>query len=452
MARTSGLKKRTIKHSKSRLRSPVSRVVYVLKKFWPFTMVVGSAIILTALLFSLQYPQTVSVEASNKPLLLKFEQSFAADWFHVNREGIYDYAPNGMIEGNTWRIWSCGGQLDGNGNAMQGDWIFYTSLLNGSHQGTRLVLSPSTNLQSMDSRYACAPAVVINTNSYIKQIMGSEKVYMMHYECSPNAINAPEAFTEICVAYSTDGMNWKKFNRATWDQSNQFVDQNGVASSVIQASSAVRQRCGYEFKDGRHVLNVPECMNRMDSYGSGHPSTILGPHDQIWLWYYDSGNDWNDRGVRLVKSWDGFNFSAPIKTNMQSPAEVTRLTINNKVYFVATTVLKGKNVYVTSLDGISWTHINASGILKWTGLGLGAAVYTDCAAPSQAAVLTDARGNVSGPYVNLLSAEGRLGPRDLEAKPKQDRCYSALEDPSMGGSRGSTWGIRLIQGNFRPVF
>lgn len=452
MARTSSSRK-TSKRSRSRsLRAPSDRVFYLLKKFWPFAMVIVSAIALSALLFGLQFSQDLRSEASNKPALLRFEQSFAANWFHVNREGDYDYAPNGMIEGNTWRIWSCGGQRDANGTQVQGDWIYKTTIVDGSSRGTDVVLSPSTNLESMDSRYACAPSVVLNNHPHIQQIMGSGKVYMMHYECSPNAVNAPEAFTEICVAYSTDGVNWRKFNRTTWDQQNQFVDQNGVATSVIQASAAVRKRCGYVFRNGRHELINAGCMQDVSSYGSGHPSTVLGPHDQLWLWYYDSGKNWNDRGVRLVKSWDGFNFSNPLKTNLQNPIEVARFEINKKVYFVGTTVFEGKNVYVTSSDGITWAPTNSSGQAEWQTLGDGAAVPTDCAAPSQAAILTDARGNVSGTYVNMLSAEGRMGPRDLGENPKQHRCYSALEDPSAGGARGSTWGLRVIQGHFRPAF
>ncbi|MGH6839199.1 MAG: hypothetical protein ACREDT_10450 [Methylocella sp.] len=170
--------------------------------------------------------------------------------------------------------------------------------------------------------------------------------------------------------------------------------------------------------------------NMINDHGVGHPSALTmekGSAKQIWLYYYDSREDWSQHGVYLAESWDAFHFTTPVKTNLANDASI-------KYYqgafgewsevFIATTVIGEAKGFAISKDAIHW-------VPQGSDISIGTAVDAHCAAPGPATIVGDEGGDLSALSVNTLSPGGFFG--QGEQGPKLN-CYNASEDRSRGST------------------
>jgi hypothetical protein len=337
---------------------------------------------------------------------IRFVPTFRANWPHVDRPNLYDYAASGMVEDNFWKVWFCG--EDKKPGRITGDSVFYW-ILSPSGEGSlkeNPVLPNSQSDSAQDGRHSCAPSVFKHANPYIQ---GGQELYKIYYECTPRFYDKQtgelvEGFTQICHAVSEDGENWQKFNRQLWEAQHRYGDLNTPPTPVITVSSQILTNCQYEFSQGKHKISG-NCLNDPANYGVGHPSVIvkeINGGQQIWLWYYDSKGNWAQRRVFLTKSWDGFNFENPIPTNLTNPVEVRYFSSGS--FFVATQGLENDNYFAYSFDGINWVWYET--VENKNRLKIGKAVSTNQIAFAQPAILGNKFGISQTFFVNILSGEG----------------------------------------------
>jgi len=364
----------------------------------------------------------------------------------IDLNDTYSYEPTALIDktDRSWKVWFCGGDSSGN----FGDSIFYTVVKPPMDLALKPmpVLRPQNNDIAEDGRHACSPSVIRHSNVNIEH---GDNLYLLYYECARRFYDRGhkwalvEGFTQICLAFSEDGINWRKYNESLWNSSNHFGDSDTNPTPAISAAPQVLSNCRYAFINGQHTIDTSDksCSleNFINNYGAGHPSAVVmkaGSSKQIWLYYYDSKGDWSQHGVYLARSWDGFHFDAPVKTDMPNGASVKYypdIFGKWRDVFVATTVVGKANGFLLSEDAIHWFPTDGSII------GIGNAVTGHCAAPGPGAIVGDESGHLSSLSVHILSPEGYLGTADQGSTLG---CYKASED----NSRGSSWKIYLIQG------
>jgi hypothetical protein len=148
----------------------------------------------------------------------------------------------------------------------------------------------------------------------------------------------------------------------------------------------------------------------------------------ILLWF---PGDWSQHSVYLAKSWDGFHFTTPVKTDLANDASIKYYQgpfDERRQVFIALTVIGKANGFAISKDGIHWVPKGSD-----ISIGsIGTAVDGHYAAPGPATIVGDEGGNFSSLSVNILQS-GRLlraGEQGLKLG-----CYNASEDRSRGSSR-----------------
>lgn len=126
---------------------------------------------------------------------------------NAGRAGIYDYSPSVIQSGDQQQSWWCGGAYSPPGNAYYSDTIQYQSMntSTGVHDGPMTVLGETPG--AWDSVFICNPKVIrgffanpLNT--------GESYTYAMYYV---GLGSDPGSNNYIGVAFSNDGISWKKF-------------------------------------------------------------------------------------------------------------------------------------------------------------------------------------------------------------------------------------------------
>jgi hypothetical protein len=379
----------------------------------------------------------------------------------VHLDGSYSYQPS-VIQGTDpgWKIWFCGGTDRGddpnNYGSNYGDSIYYADINidgGGYYHSPELALRHTNNDADEDGRHACAPSVTIHSNALIRH---GENLYLLYYECSrrfydrANKMNPLEGFTQICLAVSSDGINWQRYNERSWLSSGTF---SGPATPVLSVSPQVLTNCGYQLESSKFTLDSTTrgtdpttgqptftCAGRywINDYGVGHPSAIVpadSPDKMIWLYYYNSMGNWADHKVYVAQSQDGLHFHLGHKTNL--PNDATVRYFNGSAQGLP-------NVFIAAVAGIkNYLYYSEDGInfLPEHGLELGVVVHGHCAAPGTPGIVADPGGNITSLHINIISAEGYLGTVDNGV---QSGCYSSDEDHV---GRGSTWQMYLMRGS-----
>jgi hypothetical protein len=419
----------------------------------------------------------------------------------VSRPHTYDSAPSAIQEGDEVKVWYCGGGIVG--DPYHGhDSIYYASYnatTGAIITSPQRVVWPTLNDANDDGDMACAVTVVKHQNPNIANfsgVMGAPQ-YKMWYECAPRmyikSTNPPQeqgCFTQICHAASDDGIHWRKWEAldaqgASWrfNQQSTTVENNSVrATAIITIPQKIKDNIGLVERGGDNKLyadfgNGIGCNDTNINYGVGHPSAVaLQPQadgfQKIKLWYYDSQGDWNNRAVTYVESWDGFHFSAPTKTNIQSPNRIKYVNVplaGHAGFYFSTTGGFDLNFFNYSWDGLNWF---------WKDAGY-ASFYTDylahyfnlrsitqCPGFGNSAVGNSYGWINSLTNIKVLTTEGGRGPSDgcnLEScacyNKEEDNtyCYDTnsfipLNQPcNTRGSRGNSWDIYTLTGNLNFV-
>jgi hypothetical protein len=371
-------------------------------------------------------PLLVILASRDKPA------NFAMQWIPktanitpvIDLGNTYSYQPSAWQQASQVKVWFCGGDRQG----KLGDAIYYATLVISGNlfEAPTRVMVPKNDDIGEDGAHACAPSVIRYRRG------DGNLTYILYYECArrvydrSRGFGRTESFTQICQAFSDDGLSWKK---------------NGL-EPVIKVANKILENCNYAFVNGKHSIESSRSScNNYDNYGSGHPSAIIMEDvDPIWLYYFDSKGVGAERGTYLTKSRDGIKFGAPIKTNLPNDAHVKYF---NGMFggwpsvFIATTVINASNKIYVSGDGINWVSGGSQN-------DVGIAVSGHCAAPGPGEIVGNSLNHVSSLSIQFLSSEGYYGTGD---NGRQYGCYSQLEDKG----RGSTWKIHLIEGTIGLV-
>ena len=123
----------------------------------------------------------------------------------VGRDSFYDYSPTAIRTGNLVKIWWCGGDSNPYDVTQFSDTIQYESidLTTNKHDGPVAVLGESQF--KWDSVYTCNPKVV--QGKFVNPLgNGKTYVYALYYVGL-----GPTGNNSIGVAFSNDGIAWKKY-------------------------------------------------------------------------------------------------------------------------------------------------------------------------------------------------------------------------------------------------
>jgi hypothetical protein len=125
----------------------------------------------------------------------------------AGRIEVYDYSPSVIQSGNLQQVWWCGGGYNPSVTAQWSDTIQYESIDLSTHTHSAPVPVLGETPGAWDSLYVCNPKVV---RGIFANPLGNNETfsYAMYYV---GLGSAPGANNSIGVAFSNDGISWKKY-------------------------------------------------------------------------------------------------------------------------------------------------------------------------------------------------------------------------------------------------
>ena len=121
----------------------------------------------------------------------------------------YDYSPTVIKSGNTVQIWWCGSAYNPTDGTQFSDTIEYESIDLSTHARYGPVTVLAETQGAWDSAYTCNPKVI--GGSFVNPLGdGKSFTYAMYYVALGTT---PGTNNFIGVAFSNDGMSWKKYPR-----------------------------------------------------------------------------------------------------------------------------------------------------------------------------------------------------------------------------------------------
>lgn len=125
----------------------------------------------------------------------------------AGRAGVYDYSPSVIQSGNVQQSWWCGSAYNPSNTAQFTDTIQYESidLSTNARYGPVTVLSETPG--AWDSVFTCNPKVI--QGSFTNPLDNGESFTYAMYYVGSGTIDGTNNF--IGVAFSNDGISWKKF-------------------------------------------------------------------------------------------------------------------------------------------------------------------------------------------------------------------------------------------------
>ena len=387
----------------------------------------------------------IATTPASKVLAVKeifFEVTDPTRSWEIGRDKTYDYAPSVLKEDNgETKVYVCGGGTGGD--------AIYLTTFNSSGVKTmnsKMVLSPVfSNPQSDDRAHTCSPSVIKHSFPLID---GGKEKYLMYFECAPKVFRRSDGaeintFTQTCVAFSDDGINWQKYNEDIWASQGRFANANEPPTAVMKISSLMAQTYGIEKVSGKWWTTAMQW--EVGTYGVGHPS-VLVKDEQIWLYYFNSMSENGDQGMLLAKSDDGLHFYPPVKpTSLWAVADVRYIAIpmlGHNGFFVS----YFDKYYNYSWNGLTW-QLDSNRTDSYL-LG-GQPSSGKCMAPGTSTFGSDKNGFIHSLDVDIYTNEGYKGNNvgDWCTATNGCTCYSPLEDQS----RGYTWQVYMYKGKFVPI-
>jgi len=406
----------------------------------------------------------------------------------IDLPNTYDYAASAMKDDDEkWKVWTCNGE---SGH----DIINFTGFnLNGTYETSpRKVMGPTGGDASYDSVHTCAPSVIKHSHSALRN---GKELYLLYYECALKIFDVndrtttSDIFTQTCVAASEDGIHWEKYNMDLWGSNggnygpyDPYGDENTNPTPVIEISNFLKEKCNYEFVNGRHYADL-NCRyndddiidgpgdnqtkgNILENYGVGQPVALSmdvgNGGRQIWLYYYRSNGSWGQRGVYLAKSWDGFHFEPEIRTNLINSSEIRYypgVFEGHEGIFIQIGGIREDMAFNYSFDGINWKHDNAdkfirnnidneSNPLNPNDYKIETVNPNMCHTPGHTGIVANKYGHISDMNnITLFTGEGYFG-SGADVSGQTLRCVIEPYTNMEINSRGSTWGIWGLWGKF----
>lgn len=430
----------------------------------------------------------------------------------VDRGGTYEYQPAAIRQPDgTLDVWYCTGT---SGGGWPGDAVYHSRFDAAGNVlvPPTLAIDHTNLLGSADGQHACDVSVIRHAHPSLSWPGGSvpatvPELYLMYYECAPHLTDRDPTRratskrnvgpAQVCLAASVDGVSWMK-RQAGLPNGHEFDPAVVKPTAVVGRDPAIDARCNLsETEDpGEWLADFPECDYDASLYGSGHPSAIsvptADPNDgdqrEVWLYYWDSRGDAQQAGMYLRKSLDGVTFDPAQRIDLYSvdggdldtilwyaPGLPIRPLFGKQRWFdvriggrPGVFVAPGpmpvgnhlQNHFAYSFDGIRWVTATQTWPAR-PDLRLGSARSDDqdpdadgCVAPGDPGIVADAYGWVKSlTDVEILSGEGGLGftdgcsgPGDVDP-PHCQTCY----DPQENVSRGSTWSLYQVRGDFGHI-
>ena len=214
----------------------------------------------------------------------------------------YDYSPSVIQSGNLQQVWWCGGGYNPSAKAQWSDTIQYDSidLSTNAHSGPVPVLGETSG--AWDSLYTCNPKVVqgVFANPLSDGKTYTYALYYVGLGATPGTNNC------IGVAFSNDGISWKKYPQPIIfpeTQDNYGVGQPAVYNTDHQG--AIRMF----YEDNSYDLHHVEAMSS-DGVHFTRLGTLtangLDPNSLAW-------------GDMAYNQEDGYWYAA-FNTNNRNPA------------------------------------------------------------------------------------------------------------------------------------
>lgn len=379
----------------------------------------------------------------------------------------YEYEPSVVSNGVAYY---CG--FDG-----QSDVIESTTITSHTASPFKIVVPRSSTGSYNDYGFACGPSFVEVSTPALPGLP-----FALYYECageplvgSPPTRMPPGWFpplppqpppnqipNQICVAFSPDGVTFSK-----------YADSTGNPIPVIPAGT-------------------------LNQYGSGHPSAVIGPTNNLLYLYYFAQNDLQPSGSSCqpavqptnpgcVGTWlqlmyqDGVTpYGGPIYTGVQAtPMQIKYYSgpgAPTGGMFIGVANYNGRAYFNYSLDGIHWdwtdpTTLPVDGGIHYMGWS-GALSSSDqqyrtdqCVASGTPTLASDLLGHISSTTGNVQLFEGEGGfsdyhaivpptmykyPSELDSTTHKG-CHDTREEPppSKGSEyRGYTWNLYEVDGAF----
>ena len=180
----------------------------------------------------------------------------------VGNVGTYNYSPTIIQTGNTLQVWWCGQGVNPLNPSQDTDAIYYSSVDATTLDSTHPVLVLSENPGTWDSAFTCNPKVI---GGVFANPLGDGQTYnlAMYYVATSFGDGTNNS---IGVAFSNDGIHWKKYTHP-----------------VIESSSP-------------------------GGYGVGQPSLYNSDHKSSITLVYEDSNPSNHHVAAV--SADGIHFTA----------------------------------------------------------------------------------------------------------------------------------------------
>jgi len=148
----------------------------------------------------------------------------------LGRAGTYNYSPSAIQEGNLQQFWWCGAAQNPNLLSQTSDTIQYVEINLSTHQMSAPVTVLAETPGSWDSVYTCNPKVI--RGSFANPLGdGQNYSYAMYYVGTASSLGI---INSIGVAFSNDGVHWKKYPHPVISASTQTY--YGVAQPVLYNS------------------------------------------------------------------------------------------------------------------------------------------------------------------------------------------------------------------------
>lgn len=213
----------------------------------------------------------------------------------VGRARRWDYTPSVIQTGNVQQFWWCGEAHNPQKTSQDTDTILYESIdLNtGQHIGPKVVLAETPG--SWDSAYTCNPKVIKGEFSNPLGD-GQNYTYALYYVGTDNVAGSENG---IGVAFSNDGISWKKYPSPVIPTTN----RNGYGAAQPVAYNAdgkqaitlfyeddappypVNHHWEATSSDGLHFTNIGLFTSKGLTFAADRPSwadMVFNPSDGYW--------------------------------------------------------------------------------------------------------------------------------------------------------------------------
>jgi hypothetical protein len=179
----------------------------------------------------------------------------------VGNSGKYNYSPSVIQTGNTRQFWWCSHGTNPADSSQDSDAIYYASMDLSTQITTHPVLVLAETPGAWDSVYTCNPKVI---GGVFENPLGDGMTfsYAMYYVATNTVLGINNS---IGVAFSNDGISWKKFSQPVLASTSQY------------------------------------------GYGVGQPSLVNTNHQAAITMFYEDSNPFQHHAVAV--STDGVHFT-----------------------------------------------------------------------------------------------------------------------------------------------